>query len=600
MDLQIIAVSLKNSAGLYKLISREKLTGLVLYAGALLWFYYPGEYVLTANQDKSLFILNPAYLLSFIDHPGGLLEYFSSFFSQFFRIRLAGAAVLALFIASMYFASLRLFSRISGNKAPGFAGVICALLLIGMHNFYPHQLSHSLGFILAMVLAALFPEARNRRSLFLVLGIPLLYLVSGGFVWIFCGLVIASYAVGPGKIELSSALLCTLYPGIIIVFGASFLFLYPWKELMILQLPFGPHYGNSLWPLVFLAWVLLMIVLARVPFGGRKLHRIWKLGLEISFSLLALVLILHFSFNRKNAEFYTIEKMAIQEDWDGLLGYVSKHPSTNLFGSFYTNLALANKGLLCEALFQYPQGFGRRGLCFAWEEKSELLRRGGDFFWTIQFVNEAHHWAFESLIIDGATQRNLKRLIQTELVRGNFRIAEKYIHHLGRALFQKNLADRYAAFLYKPEVIMKDPELGPRFNIRMTQDFFAEGADLEKNLRSVLANQPSNRLATDYLMALFLLEKEVDKIPPYLPGYLRSNGGRLPVLLDESLLVYQITHREDPMKDLQVSPVTLQRFDEYTRVLRQYRNPEEAARMLYPDYKDTFWFHLNFNSTANR
>ena len=566
---------------------------------ALLWFYYPGEYVMIANQDLTLFLKSPEYLLSFFDRPGGLLEYFGSFLSQFFRFRLAGAIMLSLVIVAGYYASQSLFKGISGKTAPIIAGALTSVLLMGMHNFYPHQLSHSLGLILAIALAAKTPSTQMRRRGFLAMTIPLVYVLSGGFVWFFCALVLAGNLAGKGKTDLSSVLLTILYPGII-VFAASFLYLYPLNELMTAQLPLGQEYGSSLWPILFSAWIFLMILLLSVPVGGRKLNRPWKMGLEIAACLIGTVLILHFSFKRKNAEFFAIEKLAIQEDWDGLLSYASLHPSTNLFGSFYTNLALANKGLLCEALFQYPQGFGRRGLCFGWEEKEEILRRGSDFFWTILFVNEAHHWAFESLIIEGFTQRNLKRLIQTELVRENFKVAEKYIAQLGGALFQKKLAKHYASFLYKPEVMKKDPELGPRLNTSMPQDFFAEGADLEKNLRSVLANQSSNPVALDYLMALYLLEKEVDKIPPFLPAYLETHGGSLPTLLDESLLVYQITHRDDPLTNLKVSPATLRRFEEYTSVLRQYRNPEEAARMLYPTYKHSFWFHLNFNTLANR
>jgi hypothetical protein len=589
---------LKNRASRYKLIRTEKLTGILLFILTLAWFYYPGEYVLVANQDLSLFIATPGYLLTFLDRPGGLLEYFGGFLSQFFRFRLAGAIVLSVVISTGYFAALSLFTRISGKNVPFIAGVIATLLLVGMHNFYPHQLSHSLGLILTLALAAKVPGDRSKRRLFLLIVVPVVYLVSGGFVWIFCGLVLAAYLAGRGKMDLISALLVILYPGIIVT-GSLYLYMFPWKELMNAQLPFGPAYGHSLWPILFIGWIFLMILLVRLPVGGRKPNRIWKMGFEIALCLLAMVLILHFSFNRKNAEFYTIEKLAIHEDWNGLLAYTALHPSGNLFGSFYTNLALANKGMLCEALFQYPQGFGRRGLCFKWEEKSEILRRGSDFFWTIHFVNEAHHWAFESLITDGFTQRNLTRLIQTELVRGNFKVAEKYIDHLGRALFQKKRAKHYATFLYKPEAIEKDPELGPRANARIPHDFFAEGADLELNLKSILANHPSNRPALDYLMALYLLEKEVDKIPPFLKGYLETHESRLPTLLDESLLVFKITHRNDTIAELKVSQATIQRFDEYTRVLRQYRNPEEAARVLYPSYKHSFWFHLNFNTLAN-
>ncbi|TFH19852.1 MAG: hypothetical protein E4H10_17330, partial [Bacteroidia bacterium] len=497
---------MKEKARKHKLIGIENLAGFILFILALLWFYYPGEYVMTANQDLTLFIKSPEYLLSFFDRPGGLLEYLGSFLSQFFRFRLAGAITLSLVVVAGYFASQSLFKAIAGKTAPIIAGTLTSVLLIGMHNFYPHQLSHSLGLILAIALAAKTPTDQSRRRWFLAIAVPLIYLLSGGFVWFFCALVLAGNLAGKGKTDIPSLLLTLLYPGII-VFAASLLYLYPLNELLTAQLPFGPEYGNSVWPFLFIAWIFLMILLLRVPVGGRKLNRMWKMGFEIVLCLIGTVLILHFSLNRKNAEFFAIEKLAIQEDWDGLLSYTAKHPTTNLVGSFYTNLALANKGLLCEALFHYPQGFGRRGLCFEWEAKSEILRRGSDFFWTIHFVNEAHHWAFESLIIDGPTQRNLKRLIQTELVRANFKVAEKYIHHLGSALFQKKIADHYATFLYNPSAMEKDPELGPRLNTEMPQDFFAEGADLEMNLRAVLANQPSNRPALDYLMALYLLEK---------------------------------------------------------------------------------------------
>ena len=586
-------------ARIHQLISIKTFTGLLLFVLGLLWFYFPGEYVLIANRDLSLFLPTPGYLRSFLDRPGGFLEYLGSLLSQFYRIRLAGAICLGLVLATMYLVSQRLFARISGHKAPQAMGAISALLLLGMHNFYPHQLSHSLGLILTLALAAHVPSGKRKRRMYLALALPLIYLLGGGFMWFFCGLVITGFLMDRAKADVPSLLLCLLYPVMIYALGTRFIFLYPWKDLALAQLPLGPTYGSSPWPIYFAAWIFLMILLLRLPAWRRKLPRLWRTGLEILFSLVAGLLILHFSFSRKNAELFTIEKLAIQEDWKSLLAYAKEHPSSNLFGSFYTNLALAHEGLLLEDLFQYPQGFGRKGLCFEWEEKSEILRRGSDFFWAILFVNEAHHWAFESWIIDGPTRRNLQRLIQTELVRGNLKIAEKYIDHLGTALFQKKLAKRYAAFLHQPEALPLDPELGPRFHTQMPKDFFSEGADLEKNLRSVLANHPSNPLALDYLMALYLLEKQVDKIPALLPAYQEVHQGSLPTLLEESLLVYQITHRENPIPDLKLSPATLQRFDAYTQILRQYRNPEEAARMLYPNYKDTFWFHLNFHTLAN-
>jgi len=582
----------------YPLVS-SALPGILLFIFSFFWFYFPGEYVLIANRDLSLFITTPAYLLSFLDHPGGLLEYAGSFLNQFYRFRFAGALVLSGTITSAYQVSMYLMARISGQKQLFLSGFLTAVLLMGMHNYYPHQVGQSLGFILSMGLVALIPSSGLPRIRFLILAVPLFYLLAGGFIWVFCGLVMASYLPVPGKKDIPSLLLISLYPIVLLISFSRLLFLDSLSLLALRPLPFGEAYGTSPWPWLFIGWIILWIIFAKRPLRILKMNPVWRAVVQLTVCLLGLLLVVHFSFNRKNRELFHIEKLALAQDWDELLNYATENPSRNLFGSFYTNMALANSGKLCTELFLYPQPFGRRGLCFEWDAKGEILRRGSDFFWTVHFVNEAHHWAFESMVIDGFTSRNLTRLIQTELVRGNTKVAEKYVGLLGSALFHKKIAKYYARFLDDREAILNDPELGPRMKIHLKQDFFAEGMDLEINLRSLLANDRSNLAAYEYLMALLLLEKEIDKIAAVLPGYLETNKDMLPTLLDESILVYKITHREEDTSEFSVSPTTLQRFDAYTGTLRQYRDQNEAARALYPGYGSSFWFYLNFVPLPN-
>jgi hypothetical protein len=580
----------------YNLITVKRLTGIALFVFSFLWFYFPGEYVMIANQDLTLFLKTPGYLFSFLDRPGGLLEYLGSFLSQFLRFRMTGALLLSGMITIIFFIADGLIKKITGRKGFWLFGALTAILILGMQNYYPHQVSHTLGFILAMGLATTIPGTGIRKWVFLAIIVPLIYLVGGGYVWIFCGLVMVEDVMRTRKMDLVPVLFTTVYPALLILAASALILLDPLKELVIIQLPFGKEYGESPWPYLFMGWMFLGIVLSEVPHPLKNLKPVWKMLSETALCLAALTLVLHFSYHRKNAEFFHIEKLAISEDWDGLLQYTEQHPSTNLFGSFYTNLALVNRGRLCKDLFRYPQPFGRRGLCFEWDAKGEILRRGSDFFWAIHFVNEAHHWAFESMIIDGFTRRNLKRLIETELVSGNDKTAEKYIDLLGRSLFQKKLAGHYRSFLNNRTAIENDPELGPTMKFHMNQDFFSEGLDLEKNLRMLLTSNPANRPAYDYLMALLLLEKEVDKMTELLPDYFETFKGPLPVLLDESLLVYKITHKENHLTNINVSPSTLKRFEEYTRILRQYRDPGDAARMLFPSFQHSFWFYLNFST----
>ncbi|MDF1576124.1 MAG: DUF6057 family protein [Bacteroidales bacterium] len=587
---------MKEPVRTYDPIILKRVIGVLVTVLSFLWFFFPGEYALIANQDLGLFILKPEFLLTFLDRPGGLLEYAGSFLNQFLRFRFAGALLLAGLSLAGYYISTGIVERISGRKELLIPGILTPILVIGMHNFYLHQIIHSLGFFLAMGLVAMVPVQRSRRRVFLAIAIPLVYLLSGGFVWVFCVLILAEDMVRNRRLDYISLLLSSLYPAILVVAAARLIYLDTLQELMLMHLPFGNSYGASPWPFLFLFWILLYMVLAGLTHLMVKLKPVWSYASQIILSLAVAALVLHFSFKRKNAEFFQIEKRAIEEDWEGVLQYAEKHPSRNLFGSFYTNLALVNSNRLCSDLFRYPQSFGRRGLCFEWDAKGEMLRRGSDFYWTVRFVNEAHHWAYESMVIDGFTRRNLRRLIQTELVRGNHKIAEKYMDHLESALFQRKTAEHYRQFLNKPQAMLTDPEFGPGMEIRVDQDFFAEGSDLEKNLSLLLWNNPANPQAFDYLMALFLLEKRIDEIAENLPAYLNIRAGRMPVLLDESLLVYKITHPEDSLFDIRVSRATGERFQAYSRVLRQYQNPGEAARMLYPAFGSSFWFHLNFSS----
>lgn len=571
----------------------------VLIAGSLglftfFWFAGPARYALLANQDQTLFLTTKAYFLSTLQHPGGLLEYTASFLAQLLRFPHAGALVISSFVVSAFFLSAGWAKEAGGNQERLIAGMLSALMVAAMHNYYPHQLHHTLGIIVALGTALLVPQNRAGRRRYFLVVVPLLYLCCGGFVWLFALLWLSRRFTLYRKVDAGGVLWVTLYPVFWLLAGYV-LFTYPLEFLAVNPLPMGSGYGTPLWPLIFTAWMCLLPLL--VSMAAR-----WSAGQVVKGATLtagvlgvSAVMILS-SYHRKNAEFFTIESMAVREDWKGLLQYVEKHPSTNLFGNFYTNLALMHEGRLCSELFDYPQPFGRRALCFEWDAKGEILRRGSDFFWAIGFVNEAHHWAYESMVVDGITRRNLLRLIQTELVLGHRRLAEKYIGILERTLFDRAMARHYRDLLSDSQALAVDPELGPKAGIRFDHDFFADGLDLERNLKALLNSDPSLGPPLDYLMALYLLERRVDEIVPLLPAYLERSGGTLPALLDETLLVHKITNREDNRTGLAVSPATIRRFDDYSQILRQSGGHEEAARKLYPRYGNTFWYYLNFSS----
>ena len=142
---------MKNWFRKYNPIVTKTLPGFLLFFISFLWFYFPGEYVLIANRDLTLFLTTPGYLGSFLDRPGGLLEYIGSFLNQFYRFRVAGALLLSWVGTYAFFATGNLIVRISGKKELFVVGVLSSILFLGMHNYYPHQIEQSLGFILVSI-----------------------------------------------------------------------------------------------------------------------------------------------------------------------------------------------------------------------------------------------------------------------------------------------------------------------------------------------------------------------------------------------------------------------------------------------------------------
>ena len=50
-------------------------------------------------------------------------------------------------------------------------------------------------------------------------------------------------------------------------------------------------------------------------------------------------------------------------------------------------------------------------------------------------INEANRWAYEYMVMRGNTPEGLNMLIKTELINGNYAVAEKFIYILDQSVF---------------------------------------------------------------------------------------------------------------------------------------------------------------------
>jgi hypothetical protein len=299
-------------------------------------------------------------------------------------------------------------------------------------------------------------------------------------------------------------------------------------------------------------------------------------------------------YNPQIARVIQIEELVFRSDWEKVIELQEEDPSFNMIGQYFYNIALSESNQLCDRLFHGSQDFGSGSLILPWS--NEHLSWGAYFFYSIGLVNEAHRWAYEEMVVYGYRPQNIRLLIKTNLINGNFRMAEKYIGILKRTLNYRAAAEEYEKFIADPAGLESDPELGEKIKIRPRDNFFIQLDSPENNLALMLSDNPQNNKAFEYLMAWLLLNKDVETVVNYIKNMKGMGYTRIPVHLEEAVLIYYNSKKVIPdLAGLSLSPETIMRFDQYVQAYMGIRqNPAAGREMMRQRFGNTFWYYFHF------
>jgi len=293
------------------------------------------------------------------------------------------------------------------------------------------------------------------------------------------------------------------------------------------------------------------------------------------------------------ARIIRLEKLVVEQDWDGIIRQQEKHPSANLIAQYYYNLALSEKGLLCERMFHGPQDFGTKTLCLP--RSSEYYNRAVYFYYTTGLINEARHLAYESMVAYGYRPESLKILIKTELINGNHRVALKYINDLKRTLHYRKPAGKYEKMIGKPDLVKADPELGAKIRLLPQQDFFIRPDDRE-NINLLFQSNPFNLKAFEYRIAWMLLEKDYRSAVNEIRMMKLLGYKTIPRHLEEAVVGYtNITKIVPELYGLNLRPQAEKDFYEYGSTYNLYSGKKEILeKEMKKAGGNTYWYYLQF------
>jgi len=279
--------------------------------------------------------------------------------------------------------------------------------------------------------------------------------------------------------------------------------------------------------------------------------------------------------------------------WDHIIAMADKKTPTTPLSVTCLNLALAKEDLLGERMFNYFQkGIG--GLLPDFVRDYTIPMIAGEVYYHLGFVNTAQRYAFEAMeaLPDyQKSSRAIMRLAETNIINGNYVVAEKYLHLLQKTFYYKHWANNALATMKDENLIAQHPEWGQLRKCRTQEDFLFSEGEKEMMLGTLFRQDRTNRIAFEYLMACTLLTKDLKHFLQYFPMSESLNYRSIPKSYQEALFYAWINTNKDSSRDIPypISNGVKQRFQMFQKM------PGQASTLSYKnDYSDTYWYYLYF------
>lgn len=553
--------------------------------------YYPHH--LHFQEQFQLFLFDADYAREVMSVPGGVADYLGRFITQFFLYAWIGALWLGILIAAIHAVAVRPLGR-------GWLSVLSFLpaILLTRAMCDENCLTGSLVAILLAQLTAwcytLLKPTAYRPVAALIL-FPFLYWAAGPIAFLFV-VLITIHEIQQQHLSL------TVISALIALFIVSLAlpqFLSRYVAVEPQYMYSGIHYFrvhdadmNALW------WSLLVIAMfaALSSFSQKKWSTtnrpLMPLLVSLAVAVIGCFTLVKPAYNSNAEEGMAYDFMARHQQWNKIQLNAGVNPPRNAISMTALNLALAQSGRLTDQMFHFQQ-HGNLGLIPVFERDAVSPLTTAEVFYHLGMINSAQRFIFEAqeAILDyQKSSRCYKRLAETNLIRGNYKVADKYLSALKKTLFYRQWAEETSALLGDEAAINSHHEYGPLRQNLCQEDFFYNGRNLPMMLHQLFYSNRQNRLAFEYLEAECLLTKDLDSFVQYFSQNTEINYATLPTHFQEALLLFwSMQHPDLSQIPPGIAPGVVDKLKRFGNDAQQFSgNPE----ILRKQYGMTYWYYF--------
>lgn len=507
---------------------------LSLLFGVAVVIFWAVPYVggLCFQEQYQMFLFDSGYFLERIVLPGGLADYISEFLVQFYYMPVLGGAIIALLLMGIQTAVWGLMKQYGARH--DFSGYLLSFLpsialwcAMGDQNVL---LSFVVALFGALVIGWIHNRFHNRlvKVVFELVSTALVYWLLGPVVFLYAVLMIGDTlknAKQKGNVFSGIG-----YSAVILILTVAWILL----TTQTLQYPLyrifaGLNYYRypgaiSPLPFVVMVWAVVIPFLGMIPCHRKSLQKLQQSKVVIVLSYVLVIVASWFgiktSFDEMTYELIDYDFLVRTEQWDKIIEKAEKKPATTPLGVSCVNLALSQKGMLADRLFEFYQN-GGEGLFPTFTRDMISPVSTAEIFFRLGMVNDAERYMFEAqeaIPNYRKSARLTRRIIECDIINGNYKVAAKLLRRLQKTLFYSNWANQTMALLGNEKAINRHPIYGKQRKYReKKQDFLFSDREMDQMLGLLFLNDNHNKMAYEYLMCYELLQRDMEKFMQYYP-----------------------------------------------------------------------------------
>jgi hypothetical protein len=563
-----------------------------------------------------------SYFLETLSLPGGLVKYVSLFLTQFFMFHWIGPVVVVLQAWAMALCIDGIVAKGNG-KWFGWLRYVPAIIILFFYTSYAYHFETTMAILVALGLFNLYIIPNDEKwqtslARFITLMVIAYYLAATGSILfaVMCGiyeftirkrevvgfgylifgasvpLLIGVYGFGASRIEAYGELtpwswqvtkydlLNRMVPWLYGMYGCI-----PVSLLLMGFLKVGKHEtrnrkrkkdkkktrqkmagaGNNRRASI-IQWLASTMVLLGITSGG-----------------------VYYFANDQMKTLYEIEYYRGNGEWEKVLELADKQPG-QLLAIQARNQALYHLGRFADEMFHYRQH--PDGLMLSHNAFAKSNWHKYDLYIDLGLIGQADELLTESMVLFGDNPFILKKLAMLNMISGKNQTARVYLGALKKRLFFSHWAEEYIAKLESDPELKSDEEIQ---RLRALIPVGNEGRFLatpEMQLKAQIENGKKNKMAFEYLLALYMLRGELWNVVEVAGRMEEYDYEKIPVAFEEVILLNnRHNDKKITLKKLKIREETKRRFDEFMAVTARYRTKAAAHRELTMKFKDTYLYY---------